>query len=403
LAERIQSDFASGPLSGVRVLDLSRVLAGPYAGRLLCDLGAEVIKLEPPEGDESRQIAPRHDRGQSWLFTYSNVGKRSISLDLGKPGASDVVLALARVCDAAIENFRPGVLDRLGVGWERLHAANPALVLLSINGFGSDSSFRERRAYAPIVHAATGLLRDRGQLGQAPTQPRNAYSDVTTALHGAVALLAALRQAEATGVGQRVEVPMFDATLASHSETGNLFLDPPDERVMNPIYDAGAHGFIAVAGAAPHVWMSLAAAFPDELPDPAGPDADFETKARARHAAIAAWMTREPTQAGVLEKLGRAKLACAPVVTPREALESPLATERALLTAVDDRRGGTRPVVRSPARFSASRNEIRGSAPLPGEHGGEVLRELLGWDDARIAALAESGILVTELRTKKGV
>ena len=376
------------------MLDLSRVLAGPYVGRLCRDMGAEVIKLEPPEGDESRTIAPRHDRGQSWLFTFSNVGKRSISLDLGKPGAADVVLALARVCDAVIENFRPGVLDRLGIGWARLHEANPAAVLLSINGFGSDSSFRERKAYAPIVHAATGLLRDRGQLGQAPTQPRNAYSDVTTALHGTVALLAALRVAEATGVGQRVEVPMFDATLASHSESGNVLLEPADERVMNPIYDAGPHGFIAVAGAAPHVWLSLVAAFPDELADPAPPGAALDVKARARHEAIAALLAREPTQQALLDKLARAKLACAPVATLREALLSPLATERALLTPVSDRRGGTRAVVRSPARFSASRNEIRGPAPLPGEHGAEVLRELLGFDDASIDRLAASGVLV---------
>jgi CoA:oxalate CoA-transferase len=393
LAERTQ-DFAAGPLSGVRVLDLSRVLAGPYAGRLLCDMGAEVIKLEPPEGDESRQIAPRHDRGQSWLFTFSNVGKRSISIDLGKPGASDLVLALARLCDVVIENFRPGVLDRLGVGWARLHEVNPRAVLLSINGFGSDSSFRERRAYAPIVHAATGLLRDRGQLEQTPSQPRNAYSDVTTALHGTVALLAALRVAEATGVGQRVEVPMFDATLASHSESGNVLLDPPDDRVMNPIYDAGAHGFIAVGGAAPHVWMSLVAAFPGEIADPSPPGAALPEKARARHDAIAAWLAREPTQQALLDKLARAKLACAPVATLREALTSPLAVERGLLTNVDDRRGGTRPVVRTPARFSASRNEIRGPAPLPGEHGAEVLRELLGFDDAKLAALEASGVLV---------
>jgi CoA:oxalate CoA-transferase len=395
-------NFAAGPLSGVRVLDLSRVLAGPYAGRLLCDLGAEVIKLEPPEGDESRQIAPRHDRGQSWLFTLSNVGKRSISLDLGKPGASEVVLALVRECDVVIENFRPGVLDRLGVGWARIHEANPRAVLLSINGFGSDSSFRERRAYAPIVHAATGLLRDRGQLGQAPTQPRNAYSDVITALHGAVALLAALRVAEATGVGQRVEVPMFDATLASHSESGNVLLDPPDERVMNPIYDAGKHGYIAVGGAAPHVWMSIAAAFPGELADPAPPGATLDEKARSRHDAIAAWLAREPTQAALLDKLARAKLACAPVATLKEALLSPLAAERALLTHVDDRRGGTRAVVRTPARFSASRNEIRGSAPLPGEHSALVLRELLGFDDAKLEALEASGVLVRHETTREG-
>ncbi len=388
------TDFAAGPLSGVRVLDLSRVLAGPYAGRLLCDLGAELIKLEPPEGDESRQIAPRHDRGQSWLFTLSNVGKRSIALDLGKPGAAEVVLELVRGCDAVIENFRPGVLERLGVGWQRIHEVNPRAVLLSINGFGSDSSFRERRAYAPIVHAATGILRDRGLAEQAPAQPRNAYSDTTTALHGVVALLAALRVAEATGVGQRVEVAMFDATLATHSEPGNVLLDPPDERVMNPIYDAGAHGFIAVGGAAPHVWLSLQAAFAGELADPAPPGSPLEQKARLRHDAIAAWLARQPSLADLLEKLARAKLACAPVVSLKEALLSELAAERALLVDVPDRRGGTRPVVRSPARFSGSRNEVRGPAPLPGEHGDEILRELLGYDDARLDALAASGVLI---------
>ena len=259
-------DLAEGPLRGVRVLDLSRVIAGPYVGRLFCDLGAEVIKVEPPEGDDARVIAPRHDRGQSWLLHFSNVGKRSIALDLGKPGAADVVLELARISDAVIENFRPGVADRLGIGFAAIHAVNPRAVVLSVNGFGAESEWRDKRAYAPIVHAITGLLRDRGASGAVPTQPRIAYSDVLTALHGAVALLAGLRMAEATGQGQHIEVPMFDATLASHSEAGNVLIDPPDDRVMNPIFDAGPHGWIAVGGAAQHVWMSLAAAFPERAP-----------------------------------------------------------------------------------------------------------------------------------------
>ena len=194
-------DLTEGPLRGVRVLDLSRVIAGPYVGRLLCDLGAEVIKVEPPEGDDARVIAPRHDRGQSWLLHFSNVGKRSIALDLGKPGAADVVLELARISDAVIENFRPGVADRLGIGFTAIHALNPRAVVLSVNGFGAESEWRDKRAYAPIVHAITGLLRDRGASGLVPTQPRIAYSDVLTALHGAVALLAGLRMAEATGAG----------------------------------------------------------------------------------------------------------------------------------------------------------------------------------------------------------
>jgi len=394
LARRDAADFSAGPLAGVRVLDLSRVLAGPYAGRLLADMGAEVIKLEPPAGDESRTIAPRHDRGESWLFTLSNVGKRSLALDLARPGASEVLVALARVCDVVIENFRPGVLERLGLGWATLHAANPRAVLLSINGFGAGSSFADRRAYAPIVHAATGLLRDRGLAPDQPMQPRNAYSDVLSALHGAVGLLAALRVAEATGVGQHVEVAMFDATLASSSEAGNVLLDPPDDRRMNPIFDAGAHGWIAVAGAAPHVWMSLAAAFPDEIRDPSAPGAPLEQKAAARHAAIAAWMAGAPSQAELLDRLARAKLACAPVVDQKDALLSPLARERGLLVEVDDRRGGTRPVVRAPARFSDARNDVRGPPPRLGEHGDEILRGLLGYDDARIRALEAGGVLV---------
>ncbi|HXZ83874.1 MAG TPA: CoA transferase, partial [Myxococcota bacterium] len=344
--------------------------------------------------DDARNIAPRHDRGQSWLLNFSNVGKRSIALDLGKPGAAEVVLGLAARSDAVIENFRPGVADRLGIGWQAIHAQNPRAVLLSVNGFGAGSAWSDRRAYAPIVHAITGLLRDRGQSAQVPAQPRIAYSDVLTALHATVALLAALRMAEATGQGQHVEVPMFDATLASHSEAGNVLIEPPDDRVMNPIFDAGAHGWIAVGGAAQHVWASLATAFPRELADPAPKGAALEHKAAARHQAVADFLAAQPSLDAALEKLARAKLAAAPVITPREALLGPLARERGLLVPVDDRKGGTRPVVRPPARFSAARNEVRGPAPLPGEHGEQLLRELLGFDAERIRALVESGALL---------
>jgi crotonobetainyl-CoA:carnitine CoA-transferase CaiB-like acyl-CoA transferase len=163
------------------------------------------------------------------------------------------------------------------------------------------------------------------------------------------------------------------------------------------IFDAGARR-IAVAARAARLDLA-ARAISGRATDPA-PRSGARAKARARHDAIAAWMARQPTQDGLLEKLAHAKLACAPVVTPRQALESPLAIERALLTSVDDRRGGTRPVVRSPARFSASRNEIRGPAPLPCEHGREILRELLGWDDVN-PKLAESASSVKRESTKE--
>ena len=134
-----------GALAGLLVLDCSRVLAGPYAGRLLADLGAEVVKLEPPAGDEIREVAPKRDRGMSGLYTWANVGKRNVCLDLAKPEGRAVALELAARCDAVIENFRPGVAERLGLGWEAIRARNPRCVVVSVNGFGSDSSWRERR------------------------------------------------------------------------------------------------------------------------------------------------------------------------------------------------------------------------------------------------------------------
>ena len=389
------ADFADGPLVGVRVIDLSRVIAGPYVGRILTDLGASVIKVEPPAGDPARQIAPRHDRGMSGFLAFANVGKRSVSIDLSKPGASALLLDLVRTADAVIENFRPGVMDRLGIGWDAIHAANPRAILLSINGYGADSAWAGRRAYAPIMHAVTGILHDQSRYSGQPVAQRNeAHADTLSALHGVVSILAALRVAEASGEGQHVEVPMFDAVLSTYSEVVYELLDGPDDRVMNPIYDAGPLGAIASAGSAAYVWTLAARAFPDELPEPTPPGADLPTKARLRHEALEHWMASQPSHDALFAKLDEAGLACAAVVPLRDALSGPLARERDLLTEVDDRRGGVRPVVRAPARFSNTRNEIRGVPPRRGEHNAEVLGELLGYDAARVAALESAGVLV---------
>jgi crotonobetainyl-CoA:carnitine CoA-transferase CaiB-like acyl-CoA transferase len=388
-----QPDFSQGPLSGVRVLDLSRVIAGPYCTRVLADLGAEVIKVEPPEGDQSREIAIRSDRGHSALYTFANVGKRCIAIDFSAEGAVELVLALVGVCDAVVENFRPGVLDRRGLGWDAIHAANPRAVLLSLNGYGSDSIWSHRRAYAPILHAVTGILRDQAAYtGQPVAQLNEAHTDTTTSLHGAVALLAALRVAEATGRGQRVEVPMFDATLATYSETGNALLDEADTRRMNPLYDAGPLGAIACAGPEAHVWTSVARTH-SELEDPTPPGADIPTKARLRRRALEAWMASQADAAVLEKKLAQAGIASGPVVSLRDALGGELARERGLLVAVADNRGGTRAVVRAPARFSESENRVRGRAPRRGEHNAEVLGSLLGYDAEQVRALEQSGVL----------
>lgn len=394
------ADLAAGPLAGIRILDLSRVISGPYLTRVLADMGADVVKVEPPEGDASRLIAPRHDRGMSAKFTFANVGKRSIAIDLRQPGAAALVLELVGCCDAVVENFRPGVLDRAGLGWEVIRRANPRVVLVSLNGFGADSQWRDQRAYAPTMHAVAGILHDQSQYAGQPVAQRNdAHADTVTGLHGAVSLLAALRVVESTGRGQRVEVPMFDALLATYSEAQTALLDPPDDIVMNPIYDAGSHGAIAAAGAAQLVWGAVAGAHP-ELEDPTPPGAPLALKARLRHEALERWMSSRASREELVEQLAAAGIASAPVVPLEAALTGPIARERGLLVQVDDRRGATRPVVRSPARFSASQNRVRGPAPLQGEHNFEVLRQLLGYDEAHIQSLVDAGVLVAAAATE---
>jgi len=385
----------AGPLQGIRVLDLSRALSGPYVGRIFADLGADVVKVEPPRGDESRLVAPHHDRGMSALITFANVGKRGLCIDLRQPGAADLVLDLAATADVLVENFRPGVMDRLGLGWELLHERNPRMVQLSVNGFGSDGSAAGRRAYAPVVHGETGLVESQAASAGTDIAPfREHWGDTVASLHGAVAALAALRTAERTGRGERVEVAMFDALLSTCSEALNLLLAEPDDRWVNPILDAGPNGRIATTGAVQHVWASVARIVP-ELDDPAPPGADRTTKARARFAALERSAAEQPSRDALLAKLDDAGIGAGPVLPMGEVLRGPLATERGLLVEVDDRRGGTRPVVRPPARFSEGRNEVAGPAPQLGEHGREVLAEWLGYDASRIGALEAGGILLS--------
>jgi CoA:oxalate CoA-transferase len=380
------------PLSGVRVVDLSQVLAGPYVGRVLADLGADVIKIESPAGDLSRLIAPKRDRGMSGLYTWVNVGKRNVCIDLTTVGGKDLALGLIKKSDIVIENFRCGVADRLGVGWAAVHAANPRAVMVSISGYGSDSSLRDRGAFAPSIHAFAGLIEYTARKNNAPLRPLpDSGADITSALHATIATLAALRVAEKTGQGEHVEVSMYDAVLAAYAETAFELLDPPEPRIDTEPYNAGANGWFVVAGPPPHVWLGMSKAF--GISDPAPADADLVTKGTLRHAAMETWMAAQPGPDALIATLERANLPCAPIQTLRAALTGPFAQERELLTVVDDRCGGTRPVVRSPYRFDHLAAAVRGPAPRQGEHNTEVLREVLGMSTDDIDVLAAQGVL----------
>lgn len=374
------------------MLDLSRVLAGPACGRFLADLGADVIKVEPPTGDLARWIGPRPDRGMSGFYTLANAGKRNICIDLRASGGRRLLLELASCSDLVVENFRPGVLDRIGIGFEAMRRANSRLVLVSVNGFGSASEWRERPAYAPMMHAVTGILRYESDWTGLPlTQMADNKADMSAALHATIAALAALRVAEATGRGQHVEVPLFDAVLATYSETPFALLPTPAHRDECRLFDAGTHGWIAIAGSPQNAWVRMKEAL--ALTDPAQADDDVPTKARLRHRAMEDWMSTRSSTEALLERLEEAGLAAGRVRSLREALTGPIAKERGLLVDLDDRRGGRRPVVRAPWWFSGRPRPIGRPAPWRGEHNAEILAEVLGRDPDEIAALVASGVL----------
>jgi CoA:oxalate CoA-transferase len=389
----------TSPLAGVRVVDLSQVLAGPYVARVLADLGADVIKVEAPAGDLSRLIAPRRDRGMSGLYTWVNVGKRNVCVDLTTEAGKRLVLALIAKSDIVIENFRCGVADRLGVGWTAVQAANPRAVMVSVSGYGADSSLRDRGAFAPSIHAFAGLLEYQARKLNQPIRPLpDSGADITTAMHAVIAALAALRVAERTGQGDHVEVSMYDAVLAAYAETAFELLDPPEPRPDTEPYNAGANGWFVVAGPPAHVWLGMSKSF--GIKDPAPADADLETKGKLRHTAMEGWMAAQPSAEALIATLEKANLPCAPIRTLREALTGAFAQERELLTVVDDRRGGTRPVVRSPYRFDRLETAIRGPAPRQGEHNTVVLVEVLGMSAAEVAALEAQGVLKQGTRSE---
>jgi CoA:oxalate CoA-transferase len=384
------------PLEGVRVLDLSRALSGPYVGRLLADLGAEVVKVEVPGTDITQVFGPR-SHGHTGLYVQANTGKRNISVDLATDAGAALLRELAGRADVVIENFRPGTLDRLGVGWEQLSAANPKLVLLSISGFGQWGPEAGRQAYAPVLHAESGLLGRQAQVdGGEPHDLVMALADSIAGLHGTIGILAALRLAESSGVGQHVDISMLEAMLATDDYT-HYSLEGTQEQMSvarGTIYPATG-GPIMIAADPKFLWHRLSAAHGLADADPAAP---APARIAARSERMRAWVAGFTDRAALVAALQGMGVAWADVRNPDTIAESPSVAAREVALQVDDRHGGTRPVVRMPYRFSAGDCGPRAGAAYVGEHNAEVLRDWLGLADDRIAGLAEQGALLPSTR-----
>jgi CoA:oxalate CoA-transferase len=379
------------PLQGVRVLDLSRAISGPYVGRMLCDLGAEVVKVEVPGTDITQVFGPR-SHGHSGLYVQQNAGKHNVSIDLGAEGAADLLVELAARADVVIENFRPGTLDRLGVGWSALSAGNPRLVMLAISGFGQWGPESRRQAYAPVMHAETGLLGRQAQVtGAQPTDVVMALADSVTSLHGMIAVLAALRLVERTGSGQYLDLSMFESMLATDDYTHyGLERTYPVWPATGTVYQV-VGGPLLISADPKYLWHRLAGAHGLADPDPS---AELAVRLAGRAAAIDEWLAGFDDRAELIAALEAAGVAWAEVRIPETVFDSPTAAARGVSAQVDDRAGGTRPVIRMPYRFSSGSCEPRGGAAFVGEHNADVLHRWLGYDAERVAALRRCGVLL---------
>ncbi len=377
------------PLEGIRVLDFSRVVAGPFATRMLSDLGADVVKVEPPDGDLTRLWGDKTG-GLAGYYTQQNAGKRNICIDLKAEGARELLLDLAAKADIVVENYRPGVMKRFGLSYDNLRAVNESLIMLSISGFGQESSQKDRAAFAPILHAESGLLARQARFDEAaPNDPMLSIADTNSSLHGLVAVLAALHMRTTTGAGQHIDMAMLNAMTVT-DDFSHYVLDKSEILRLGGYVWPTSFGYILVSGNLLSQWFQISRA--GLLSDGLSKDAPVETKAATRKALIGDTIAAFGSLAEVTAWLDTANIAWAEIREPEDVFDTDIAAERRLTVEVDNRVGGVRRVVESPYHFSNAESSVAGPAPYRGEHNAEVLADWLG------LSAAPTGLLQAEDR-----
>jgi CoA:oxalate CoA-transferase len=401
-----RSDSAPRPLHGVRVLDLTRVLSGPHCTRMLCDLGAEVIKIEPPDGDMTRFANPRINSLSSY-FVQQNTGKRNVSLDMSRPEALDVLLRLVDACDVLVENFRPGVMDRMGLGWEVVSARNPRIVYASISGYGQDGPWVKRRAYAPVVGAETGITRSQGDArGGVYANDPHSHADVYTSLECASGILAALVQRGRTGRGDRIDISMAQTMLYTNEHLHDALWDgevrPEWIRSFRPgdypVLTAANGETVVISGHPAERGTFERFMRGASRSDLIGQErfADVPTRL-ANYGEIldvlAEWAAAMPDPDAIEAALAEQGLATGRLRTAREIVDTDWAREREVTVEVSDRGGGTIRIPNAPWHFAGSDVRTGGEPRYRGEDNHAVLAEVLGMTDDEIDALASAGVL----------
>lgn len=393
------------PLENIRVLDLSRVLAGPYCTMLLGDLGADVLKVERPgNGDDTRQWGPPFAAGESAYYLCCNRNKRSLTLNLKSAEGREIVERMALHSDVLVENFLPGTLDAWGLGYERLKASNPRLVFCSITGFGQTGPLRDEPGYDIMIQGMAGVMSITGEADGPPMKVGVAISDITAGLFASNAILAALFARERTGTGDRIDIALFDSTLAWLANVGSNYLVsgevPKRQGTAHPNivpYQAFAAAdqsiIVAIGNDSQYQRFCQVLGRGDLAADPR-----FSTNAkRVEHRTallpIVAEIIATRPAAAWLHELEQAGIPAGPVNSIDQAFRSPQVAARGMLLDVPHPRIGALKLAGSPLKLTSIESPPRRPPPLLGEHTAEVLHEVLGIAPAEVESLRQRGAI----------
>lgn len=397
-------------LSGIRVLDLSRVLAGPWAGQTLADLGAEVIKIERPgAGDDTRGWGPPFvTDGEAAYFHGANRGKRSVAVDIATSEGQALIKQLAAQSDVVLENFKAGTLARYGLDYDTLRAETPGIVYCSITGFGQTGPYRERAGYDLLIQALGGLMSITGQPDGAPGgEPMKvgvAITDLFTGMYATVAILAALRERDRSGRGQHIDLALLDVQVATLANQAMNYLvgGQAPERLGNAhpnivpyqaFAAADGHLILAVGNDEQFRRFCEAAGCPELAADPRyATNAERVANREALLPRIAGLIAAQP-RAFWLERLEAVGVPCGPINTLNEVFDDPQVRARGLRRDYPRADGSVVPGVANPIRYSAAEVGTASAAPRLGEHTERVLSDVLGLDAETIEHLIDRGIV----------
>ena len=406
----------SGPLAGIRVLDISRVLAGPWCTQTLADLGAEVIKIERPgSGDDTRSWGPpyAHDRSgnettESAYFLSANRGKKSVTVDMAAPQGQHIIRCLAKKSDVLVENFKVDGLKKYGLDYETLSAINPRLIYCSISGFGQTGPYRDRPGYDFMIQALGGLMSITGkpdhEPGGGPVKVGVAVADLFSGLYATVGILAALNGRHATGRGEHIDVALLDVQVAMLANQSLNFLTSgvlptrlgnahPNIVPYEAFKTADGHIVLAVGNDSQFQRFCSLAGQPELNADARFATNPERVKHRAELVPIIARLIQGRTTAWWLEHLNASSVPCGPVNTIEDVFTDEHVKARGLRLDLPHSAAGHVPSVASPLMFGNNRQVAKQGPPKLGENTGEVLEELLGLGAPEIAALRKAGVL----------